>query len=608
MVLLSLSVPKFNQWFGPILLRYSVHTRWYLSRGGILRDNPYFDAFCGIPVALKLIQLEVYHECKALETNAATSSTTSSSSSSSSIQLTSVRTVKEQANQLNQDLALSKQRLQVFEKYIRPALLPNNTWSDVRIWQFHHRILKWLRTEYLIAKYRPTIRQILLQSDQSHHKSALRKSPQLTKDFFGTQSQNDPILTKMMTSIGSVFGSDRTGKTGTNHQPPSTIHDYNTLFDPIKSLPQTATLTKIFSMMDWEMHQKNLKASRSQMEHVMKRIGGNVIEIRGGSIGIAHVEDRDPRTVDITQLSLEEMIEATGGHVMQCNAFNALCEDANIYQFWTREYIEMLGRYLLQRSARLQQQDTETSRKETIILDVGAGDGLLAQLLREFMNTEYSNINTTSRITQQQQRKPKTHVVLSSPSSKNGTQDTATNDDLTATATTTDGTRIRNNVIPTIIASDSGAWGISPIAPVVKQSVEEALDTYLPPIQNPQPPPQYHLIVLCSWMPMNTDWTSMFRQNHGVDEYILIGECDDGQCGDNWLTWGNPQHFEDDITTDIDEPDTMELTRTKQVQPTPQYILDGYVRHDLNEFSPYQFSRFDCRTSKTGRTVSFRKQ
>ncbi len=31
-----------------------------------------------------------------------------------------------------------------------------------------------------------------------------------------------------------------------------------------------------------------------------------------------------------------------------------------------------------------------------------------------------------------------------------------------------------------------------------------------------------------------------------VEEYILIGEADDGSCGHNWRTWGNPNFRDDD--------------------------------------------------------------
>ena len=54
--------------------------------------------------------------------------------------------------------------------------------------------------------------------------------------------------------------------------------------------------------------------------------------------------------------------------------------------------------------------------------------------------------------------------------------------------------------------------------------------------------PVHQLIVLCRWMPMGEDWTKEFRDG-GVDEYILIGECDDGNCGHNWLTWGNKAYY-----------------------------------------------------------------
>ena len=45
--------------------------------------------------------------------------------------------------------------------------------------------------------------------------------------------------------------------------------------------------------------------------------------------------------------------------------------------------------------------------------------------------------------------------------------------------------------------------------------------------------PQSRLIVLCSWMPPGQDWTKDFRNERQVEEYILIGEADDGTCGHN---------------------------------------------------------------------------
>ena len=46
-----------------------------------------------------------------------------------------------------------------------------------------------------------------------------------------------------------------------------------------------------------------------------------------------------------------------------------------------------------------------------------------------------------------------------------------------------------------------------------------------------------HLII-CSWMPLGDDWTEAFRKCKSVAAYLLLGEIDDGCCGDPWRTWG----------------------------------------------------------------------
>ena len=40
-------------------------------------------------------------------------------------------------------------------------------------------------------------------------------------------------------------------------------------------------------------------------------------------------------------------------------------------------------------------------------------------------------------------------------------------------------------------------------------------------------------------MSQGVDWTAEMRK-FSIDEYILIGETDNGSCGNKWLTWGNP--------------------------------------------------------------------
>ena len=94
---------------------------------------------------------------------------------------------------------------------------------------------------------------------------------------------------------------------------------------------------------------------------------------------------------------------------------------------------------------------------------------------------------------------------------------------------------------------------------------------------------------------MGIDWTAEIRAN-GADEIILIGECDDGNCGDNWLTWGNPE-FREDMEEGTDGNDVL----------LAPYRNDGYKRFDLEDLSRWQCSRFDSSVSSNSNTVSFRK-
>jgi hypothetical protein len=94
------------------------------------------------------------------------------------------------------------------------------------------------------------------------------------------------------------------------------------------------------------------------------------------------------------------------------------------------------------------------------------------------------------------------------------------------------------------------------------------------------------------------------------------------QCGDNWETWGNP-HYNNATTDNADAK--LDAALSVDEEPTddglekhdngdsvspdqpPPYEVDDYQRNDLDVLLPYQFSRFDCKVSKTGKTVSFRR-
>lgn len=571
MVLFSL-VNRFNRWLGPVLLRNGIKAR-YAMAGGIMKDDTLADALCFIPFAQKLITSEVYFESKA-----AIQAAVRKEKSLYSADAVKMSSKVGPENITIDSLQEASIRLRIFEQYLRPALVSNEQWSDIRLWQFHSRILKWVRTEFLLAKYGPSLRRVLSDTNPSKA-AAIRKSPQLTNGFFGRitdpRNQDGGLLSATFRPLDWLMG-DRSN---------SNTEQSDASVDPLKLVPYSAVLAKAFDMTDWEQSAKNVRAIRKDMVRIAEQIGGSVIEIRGGSIGVTHVPDLSK---DVSKLSMEEIIEVTGGHVMQCGPFNALCEHANVYQFWTREYIEMLGRYLLRQSA-------ANSSKETVILDVGAGDGILADLLREFFASERSITSSTSF------RRARQHNTKGFLRSRHKAKESDTSP---------------SKRLPTIMASDDGTWGISPIAHVEKQTAEEALAAFAE--KDAKGMNKYHMIVICSWMPMNEDWTAIFR-SHRVDEYILIGECDDGQCGDNWETWGNPEHLNNSFDLDyLSNPSSdPALSNVTATEPTPvqkldadplipPYKRDGYARENLEEFSACQFSRFDCRGLKTGRTVSFR--
>ena len=367
-------------------------------------------------------------------------------------------------NHPNPDLA-------ILERYLRPILVPNEKWSDVQRWMFHVRFLKFARTEYLRARYAQDL------------KSAMDRYPKL---------QRGPQI--------KLRGPLRSWLSGS----PEKV-DYQSV-----QLPSSSTVIKAFKMTDWK-RTKGVDAVWKGMTALTNRLNGQSISIPGSSMRFPILED----DTDLKHLSVEDILELAGGHVASCGPFNALCDHCNIFQLWTQEYINGLADYL-----------GERSRSNTVILDVGAGDGLLGKLLREQLHRRY------------------------------------------------------RRDIPDVIAIDDGSWHIRTKADVEKMSVAKAVKKYAS---------SNHVIVLCSWMPAGVDWTALFRKER-VDEYILIGESDDGNCGDNWETWGNPEFRDSDDTNTL-----------------PPFKADGYEASTLKSLTPHSFSIFDSRDSSNSTTVSFRR-
>jgi hypothetical protein len=116
-----------------------------------------------------------------------------------------------------------------------------------------------------------------------------------------------------------------------------------------------------------------------------------------------------------------------------------------------------------------------------------------------------------------------------------------------------------------VVATDSGEWIIGQSFPVEQLGHQEAIDRHQP------------TIIIFSWMPAYTDLTSDFRKASSVKEYLLIGEPDEGSCGDPWDTWGRDH--------------TRNAPGTFDANWIPPHEADGFTRHNLKDLSELQLSR-----------------
>jgi hypothetical protein len=144
-----------------------------------------------------------------------------------------------------------------------------------------------------------------------------------------------------------------------------------------------------------------------------------------------------------------------------------------------------------------------------------------------------------------------------------------------------------------VVATDSGNWNLkrkdnlgTGAEAVETLSFEKALAKHQP------------AVVVAAWMPMGADWSAAIRHTASVQEYVLVGEADDGCCGHNWHTWGNPDFAPPQpnygqvssgdsggsSSSGSDGPDGSALS---------PYRTDGWARLDLSALSALQLSRFD---------------
>jgi hypothetical protein len=495
MVLLTLS-SRINKIVGPTLLRYGLLARYRLG-GGVIRDSPILDNILLITFAQRLLSLEMQQETHDTLKQAQKKPTRFEAWAERTFDRIfgadpQMKDPSQKHDNYIDTNDIHKIRMSILNTYLRPILVPNETFADVMRWQFHQRFLKWARTEYLVARYGNDLQEAF------HAFPRLRLSPQLS----GSSSKR---------RLQSLFGVKSTR-----------LKDNDDDSELEYELPKCSTVRKAFRMQNWS-RRKNVNAGWKRLNHLTEQLDGQVAEPHKG-IRVAIV---DPRA-DVSSLSIENLLEISGGHVASCGPFNLLCEECDIYQLWTKEYIDTLASYLLKRCM----------KEDTVILDVGAGDGLLAHVLQQNM--------------QQKVRA---------------------------------GSRGNSRTPPRVVATDDGSWKIltAPHSSVERLSVDQAVSKYAASQQ---------LIVLCSWMPMGEDWSAIFRV-HNVAEYILIGEHDDGNCGDNWATWGNVDY------RPVEDNDS---------SPIPIYEREGYIRIDMEDLSQFQFARFDSSGSATSKTVVFRRQ
>lgn len=282
-------------------------------------------------------------------------------------------------------------------------------------------------------------------------------------------------------------------------------------------LPSIRKLVDIFKLKQWKYVEPNCKDTheKAMKDHILQKAGNG----------------------KTNTLNFEELLEIAGCSVMGCNEYNWFCEENQIFEFFTKDYIDKFGKYLRERVYDI------ASKKNTdsiTILEVGAGSGVLGHFLQN-----------------------------DSPLMK-----------------------LAPGVNVEYVATDSGIAKLH-----VNSNFQVLKANYSAALMNFQPD-----IVICSWMPMNEDWSVFFRQFRSVYEYILIGEFDDGCCGHNWFTWGNIA----DIPSD---KNIIPSHLHRYLDPIAPYVVDNFEKIYLNDLSYLQYSKYDTHYSRgNSATFSFRKK
>ena len=271
-------------------------------------------------------------------------------------------------------------------------------------------------------------------------------------------------------------------------------------------------------------------------------------------------------------VAFSEVVHGAGGLLRGRGALNAFCERHGMYELLTQELVQGLAAHIRARLPALraaaaaaaardrgeeelvavEEEDDEDEVEDVVVLEVGAGSGALTYHLREALRGERCAVLACDSRTQALpgfQFPLGERLASAAPSAALGR------------APTPEGRA------PT------------PLRPACAGESGEALLelSHAAALRRVQPS-----LVLCSWMPMGRDLSRAFRGCESVQEYVLLGEADDGACGDNWETWGNRAF----------RPSPHEQEE-QGAPPAPPYQADGFARVELPELSGWMVSRYD---------------
>ena len=226
-------------------------------------------------------------------------------------------------------------------------------------------------------------------------------------------------------------------------------------------------------------------------------------------------------------------------------------------ELYTSEYVEVLARKLLQSASRF----WDFQNKRVIrIHQLGAVDGRLCFFLQRMLLGIRDALSASNNM-----------PVSSIDRDEDDFYDPIVISNLGDT---------REHMIVKLSCSDPSPLSPGdPYACASMPAVKNALERFKPDI------------VLCAWMPPDSDWTAEIRQpEHSVRQYLLIGSPDLAQMGKPWETWQKSL-----IEAPLDKhPAT----------------INGWRCTPLDELSRWQISSFDNPSNRhrfRSRTLSFNK-